>query len=174
MGKRYGRNQKRKHREEIAQLRETHNMDVSLMGRLTRRSENAEQTVQEVFKTIGNVCKNSIAIPPKDIEVNRALPNHFSVEQSPSLSEFGPIENHTIREMSNEFAQYRVVDLYRLEIFVEDNRDQMGKAVHVTLSNGKHSAYMISDSALASISTMELTDRLLPEVTVALVRHLKS
>lgn len=68
MSRRYGRNQKRQHKDEIARLNKAYEMADGLSKWLSNELEAAKGTITEMLTIIESVCPNSVAIPPKKVE----------------------------------------------------------------------------------------------------------
>lgn len=169
VSRRYGRNQKRRHREEIAQLRAAHGMNEALLRDQGRRLREARETIREMVRIIEAVCPYSVALPPKDMALHYG--RHCRLEVRPPLSEmvFGPGDAVGFAPVEG-----RMVDLHALEMYLEERRDQFQMAVHLRYEgDGGRWGYMLSESALRSMPEEVILRGLLPEVGRQMIRALK-
>lgn len=167
MSRRYGRNQKRKAREEIARLKIAHEMNGGLLEHVGAKLEGARMTISEMVSIIESVCGNSIALPAKKVKGVGPM----------ALYRIGqPEKNFHVVPGANcipSSGSFRTIDLYALRLFLEANRETFQAAVHLEYSAGPHSAYMISEKALRTIPRETLLRRVVPEIGRALVEHMR-
>lgn len=170
MGKRYGRNQKRRHREEIKKLsselvscRKTGAIATNLLSESRAKINRQQKQLEDIISSIKRVARFSSCVPPETRQVNGRY-DQYRVESRQPFS----MDDLDIGSIS-----FEVIDLYRLECFVRDHWKKFSKSAHLRLSNGKESVYMISEEALRNISTRELIERLLPDLAEQLISHLK-
>lgn len=166
MSKRYGRNQKKKHLMRISELEAAYKMQGGLLAEVSRKKSAAEQTIADMIETIERAAFNSIAIPVKTVfggDERDSLRCEICEPPPPVSQQNAPI-----------MATYNTVELYALRAFVEENRDGLSKSVHLKYSAGKHSAYMMSEKALADMPEGRLIEWILPEIAKELVRRIKN
>lgn len=167
MSRRYGRNQKRKAREEIARLKLAYWMNEGLLKHIGTKLEEARGTISEMVSVIESVCENSIALPPKKVMGSVPMDNYRIWQPEMNFSAVpGP-------DCIPSSGSFRTIDLYALRLFLTDNRETLQAAVHLEYSAGPHSAYMISGKALRTIPRETLLRRLVPEIGRALVEHMR-
>lgn len=168
MSRRYGRNQKRRHREEIARLNQVNTMADGLLKRISADLQDAKDTISEMLEIIESVSTHSVAIPPKKKTGTRAM-DHYWVEVRDINF------NHVIGgNYAPSAVSFRTIDLYALRVFLESRREQFQAAVHLEYSAGQHSAYMISEEALRSLPREMLLRRLAPDIGRCLIEHLRT
>lgn len=168
MSRRYGRNQKRRHREEIARLNQAYAMSTGLSRRNAENLKEANETMAKMIRTIEKVCCHSIAIPPKEVKGNE-LRDHFRIDVR-RVCNLGPTSD--LRRMSTA-ETFRVIDLYALQVYLMKHQDKFSTAVHLKYSGGGHTAYMISEYALRSMSHDDLMRHFVPEIADAMIRNLR-
>jgi len=172
MSKRYGRNQKRRHRELLAKTEKrlqemtvAYDRDRHLTEYLQQQINRAERTIREMVETIESVCPNSTAIPPKTFTGSGERPS-FTVAclDSPLLMSMGVNPNRPIVP-----EQLRYVNTYALETYVQKHKETLDTAIHLRYQAGGHSAYMISERGFRDIPIGKLVELVARE----LVNHLR-
>lgn len=168
MSRRYGRNQKRHHREEIARLNQAYAMADGLSKRLATDLRDAKGTITEMLTIIDAVCSHSVAIPAKKL-------NGQGPRDRCQVEGFPPIDFSEVigGEYAPSAVSFRRIDLYALRVFLESRREQFQAAVHLEYSAGTHSAYMISEDALRALPREMLMHRLVPDIGRCLIEHLR-
>lgn len=164
MGRRYGRNQKRRHREEIARLKvfEKENEGLVNNHRLMR------EQLRDVFKTIESVCEYSVALPPKELRGDRYT-NTVRLDIKPNID----LRSVRLNEMIYETVALTMVDTYALEVYLEEHKSEMTQVVHLLHKTPNHTAYMLSEEALLQIPEPFLVARVIPQIARELVRLMK-
>lgn len=168
MSRRYGRNQKRRHREEVARLNQGYLMAAGLSTKLGIDLRAANDTISKMVDIIGAVCNHSVALAPKKV-IGNAERKHYRV---------GAHEAVEFREITGgdrySFApSFRSIDLYALEVFLESRRETFQAAVHLDYSAGRSSVYMISEEALRALPREALLHRLAPDIGRGLIDYLR-
>lgn len=167
MSRRYGRNQKRRHREEIARLNQVNAMADGLLKRISADLRDAKGTISEMLEIIESVSRHSVAIPPKKEVGTRAMDHCRVGVQDISFA-------HVIGgDYAPSAVSFRTIDLYALRVFLESRREQFQAAVHLEYSAGPHSVYMISEEALRLLPREMLAHRLAPDIGRCLIEHLQ-
>lgn len=167
MSRRYGRNQKRRHREEIARLSLAHGMDDMLIKLMGKDLREAQDKLAEMLMIIESVCFNSVAIPAKTVKGDYptdkyTLPLREKIDFSSAIG-----------AVSSSYATFKTVNLYALRDFLEARKESFQLSVHLEYAAGKHSAYMISEEALYSMPRESLLHKLLPDMGRKLIEHLR-
>jgi hypothetical protein len=165
MSKRYGRNQKRRARERIAQLEADRVMDQGLLAHVRRELNDAEKAIDHARKVLGN----DVSLPPieRGYHPNPLGGDFRTPEQMRPLSWYD--------ERSPVFLEHKVIQmrqlLSRIE-FREQPRDN-SRAVHfyVRLDDG-NVAYAIDERAFLQMRCEELEATLLGPISRELARHL--
>ena len=163
MSRRYGRNQKRRAREEITALRQR--CQVTEHSAKVERGESARATgmLRQVIDMIERVCPNSIILPPKQIkgihEHEELTLQQRSVKMRPFLAPGTTADTVT----------YHTISTHALRLFLESNYETLQKVVHLTYNAGGHSAYMLSEQAFCEMTDLEIIQQIGP-VLVAQLR----
>ena len=168
MSKRYGRTQKRKAKERIAQLTEAYETSNNLLRKATIAELSARRALHETITTIESVCKHSVAIPAKRVDGN-PLNGHYRMAVMDRVPDYSTIYSQDDIYM----PAFKTVDLYHLKTFLREHTEELSLAVHAELSGSKQAAYMISEKAFYCISEEVLTDRIIPDIARALIQHLR-
>lgn len=167
MSRRYGRNQKRRHREEIARLNQAYTLTDGLLKRISTDLRDAKGTIAEMLTIIDAVCSHSVALPPKKVTGSKPM-NYYRV--GVREIEFSDVIGS---DCCPSAVSFRTIDLYALRVFLESRHEQFQAAVHLDYSAGPHSAYMISEEALRSLPREMLLHRLAPDIGRCLIEHLR-
>lgn len=168
MSRRYGRNQKRRDRKEIARWKQAYEMSDGLLKHISDELRDAKSTIAEMLTIIKAVSRFSVALPPKKVDGERRC-DKYQIEVLPAL-DFNTVIGGACAPSA---VSFRRIDLYALRAFLEERRDAFQTAVHLEYSAGPHSAYMISEMALRSLPREVLMRRLVPEIGLALIEHLR-
>ena len=170
MSKRYGRNQKRRARERIAQLEAARVMDQGLLAHVRRDLNEAEQVIDHARKVLGN----DVALPPieRGHHPNPLGGDFQTPEQVRSLSWFD--------ERSPVLLEHKAIQMRQLLSRIEfrDQPRDNSRAVHfyVRLDDG-NVAYAIDERAFSQMHRDELAATLQGPIAKALARlladHLK-
>ena len=163
MSRRYGRNQKRRAREEITALRQRcqvteHFADRWEQSAKVERGESARATgmLRQVIDMIERVCPNSIILPPKQIkgihEHEELTLQQRSVKMRPFLAPGTTADTVT----------YHTISTHALRLFLESNYETLQKVVHLTYNAGGHSAYMLSEQAFCEMTDLEIIQQIGP------------
>ena len=172
MPTRYGRNQKRRHREllkeaekRLQEMTVAYDRNRQLTGYMRQQLDDAERTIREMVETIESVCPNSIAIPPKTFTGSGERPS-FTVAclDSPLLTSMGIDPSRPIVP-----EQLRYVDTYALETYVREHKETLDTTIHLRYQASGHSVYMISERGFRNIPIRKLVEHVAQE----LVNHLR-
>ena len=165
MSKRYGRNQKRRARERIAQLEAARVMDQGLLAHVRRGLNDAEQVIDHARKVLGN----DVSLPPieRGHHPNPLGGDFQTPEQMRSFS--------WSDERSPMLLEHKVIQMRQLLSRIEF-RDQLrdnSREVHfyVRLDDG-NVAYAIDERAFLQMRCEELEATLLGPISRELARHL--
>lgn len=174
MARRYGRNQKRKARKEIARLSaeaarmgEAYQMQAGLASHMGQKLAEREETIREMIACIEAVSQYSVALPPEEargVAPGGAWTRVNVLEEMPELS--------AIAEIRDEFIRFRSVDLFRLETFLGSCRASMSAAVHLKYTGGGEVAYFLSETAMRSMPREQIVKRIVPMIARELLGHL--
>lgn len=161
MSKRYGRNQKRRARERIAQLESAHAMDQGLLAHVRRKLNNAEQVIDHARKVLGN----DVALPPLELGHHpNPLGGDFRMAE-PTCS-FSCTDKH-----SPVFLEHKVIQMRQLLSRIEFRDYPRAVHFYVRLDDG-NVAYAIDERAFLQMRSDELEATLLGPITRELARHL--
>lgn len=170
MSKRFGRNQKRRMRDELAGLREAYQRESALVSWQGAKLRQTEDTVRGMIEAIESVCRHSSILPPKIFHGGPVVPPRFRVRSRhpfPALDYFAG--NSEIRSPLSGAS----VDLYALRLFVEKHYQDFTLSVHLQYEGKDGAAYMISERALKSMPEEELIKRFAPRIAKELVWYLR-
>jgi len=162
----YGRNQKRKHLEEIKTLKnkvEYFENRVEYLERMYRERLLTLEYLRKVFATIEEITKHSILLPAKEVkgDIRRESLNVRTYEK---MKNFCACPTNAIENIK---ANY--VTVHELKTFIEKRAEDFSRVIHLRYVHGKESCYMISHAAL---KTMPVED-LVKEISPALIHRLK-
>jgi hypothetical protein len=167
MSRRYGRNQKRKHLEEIVKWKQAQQLSAELMNYYSAELKDARVNMLEMRAIIESVCHNSIALPPKKL-MGVGPRDRCRAEAFPPL-DLGVV----VGDDRPDSIAFRRIDLWALRVFLKENRETFQAAVHLEYSAGPHSAYMISERGLRAMPRETLLRKLVPQIGNDLVDHLR-
>lgn len=161
MSKRYGRNQKRRARERIAQLEAARASDQGLLAHVRRELEDAEQAIDHARKVLGN----DVALPPIERGYHpNPLGGDFRVaEQMRSFS--CSYENAPV------FLEDKIIQMRQLLSRIEFRDYPRAVHFYVRLDDG-NVAYAIDERAFMQMGREELEATLLGPISRELARHL--
>lgn len=167
MSKRYGRNQKRKHREEIARLSAALTMESATLAMLRQAHARLQVERDDIVRTIARRVPHSAMIPAEVAEWGKPGPLTIPIL----------CNSHVIyREDEHRHAPISTVriDLTALRVEIEDNFEQHTKEVHMRL--GQYAGrYGISLDALGRREFADnIADQVGHEMAESLRRTLKS
>lgn len=148
--KRYGRNRRRKHREEIARL----NVEVSRRAReerllrsqveqLTAVLHEQKEILREVVDAVNAVAPHSAVLPPREIGVSnrREQPMRIKLVSSKTWR-----RNDLTLPCLGE-AELLTVDLWEVRATLEQRAESLDRLVHVLLPDNGHLVYRVSGQA---------------------------
>ena len=147
MGKRYGRNQKRKHRERISELEGAYERELGLVDYHSREREKYTYLWEELVSEIRKWWDNSVLLDPK-VEL---------------VSDFPPFYRSAVKQPLRAFRAMKatidpVVDLtYQTlsALEVASMREYGSRGGHIKLRLGDHQiGYYISNDALHTFRGM--------------------
>lgn len=172
MSKRFGRNQKRRMRADLALAQTKITILTDNVQAHQRNASVQQDRVRSIIREIERICEYSSALPPKVHEARKKDTYRVGIRPKPKPNLAALTMQDCITSVPDDFMQ--TVDCHLLEIYLEQNIEAMQLAVHLNCTTGKHSAYMISEAALKSISEEELVKNLMPDVVRQLIIHLRS
>lgn len=162
MSKRYGRNQKRKHRAAVAALSQRNEELSKAAGLLRHEVEYYKCAIDRITSAVESICYYSAALPPKsspgDTRMNTI---RLAVPQDPGF----------FKDAMAPLAP--TVDLRKLECFMREHKGKLRAAVHLRLHDVGESAYMISKEAFYSVNTDALAKYFGNGVTEQLIDWIK-
>lgn len=139
MGNRFGRNQKRRMRQEIADLKEAYNRECKLLANMSSSLSDLREEIHDA-KTI--LSHNSIAFKPSDVRVNNCYNNTFRYPQSEVFDSMFISDSTKIESLT-----FTNVDLPVMAAFVDTDKFTNNKHFMVRYGNRKY-GYAISEQAL--------------------------
>jgi hypothetical protein len=154
MSKRYGRNQKRKAREQIARLE----LEKQQMREQIEHHHSTIMAARDIVNMVQRIQPMSIIFRPSQIH-----PDHYRS----SDDRFSPMVRLNQRDYQPSMIDIRTIDLYDLEVEISEFKDMVHfECTMFNPNNGKlKSAYRISAEGFK----YQPTDKIVEE----LVRHLK-
>jgi hypothetical protein len=137
MSKRYGRSQKRKHREKIARISEAYDRELGLLRYTSRRLDDIERKYKDVCEEIRRIVPNSSLLEPEEILKDGQLPPYFRVPKREKLMAI-PLES--LGPM--EAAEYHAITLELIGIAAE--YDEFHNRQHIKIQSrfGSAAYYM--------------------------------
>lgn len=138
MSRRYGRNQKRAHRQRIAELEEAYTREQGLSAYLLNKLDGLRTEVEDAKRELG---QDHIAFHPRAVRVSSLADDRFRMARMPELH---PFENDRAFELSLSEVVFRT-----LKLNVKRQEDLLH--INVELADGRV-CYAISERALPSIS----------------------
>lgn len=147
--RRFGRNQKRKLREEVKQHKIEAKMNKELAGFYKKSRDSAEAQLDRIISVIEQICPNSVCLPARTIEVDNAgQTEYFQLAMYPKPMYFRAFDD----TCESEPIAYTTQRLVEFCIDIEDYRDKLQTLVHVyTKDNHCNMHYMISNEALDTV-----------------------
>jgi hypothetical protein len=170
MGKRYGRNQKRKHREQIAEL------EIKLSGAHQKFRDYRQSwmdnfhSLERLLALVYSVAPNSIIFNPRIVGQSDFPPSSYSI----LYSEIPRVEwPPTGKSLAIDPSSFSVL-CHRLDVFVHDFPESFQKMIHLRLGTGQgESVYYISDEALQKFPGKYLVEYISPNIAAGLLACLK-
>lgn len=148
---RYGRNQKRAHREEIDRLKaEVQRLEAGALEkeRLILRYREALSAqncaLAALVEEIRAVCKDSALLPAREIDLPGEGPWRLAL-QEPIRVRFRAFNDSLAEPM-----MVAIVDIYEVRAFLEEHLDTFRKIVHVKLPDHRAARFAISREAMAA------------------------
>lgn len=150
MSRRYGRNQKRRHRGRIAELESevqrvwalAHTISAQ-RDRLSRKLKEQEAYVKEIAETINDIVDHSALLPPTSSP--RKLDISFQPERLRLVAR--RLGSPVVADADVWDLGILEINLWNLRVLVEDHVEKFRKIVHVNVPSSKRIDYWISDSA---------------------------
>ncbi len=171
MSRRYGRNQKRRHRKERADLGRVIVEQGNCIKDFANDLRDAKEKIAEMINAIESICFNSIALPAKKILGSTPMDSlRLTVKE---VSDFRAFIGLDPDRVCSATTIIRTIDVYALRTFIKNNYEQFAAAVHLEYSAGRYSAYMISKDALRTMPREKLVRQLVPDVVRLLIEHLR-
>lgn len=171
MSKHFGRSQKRKLRERIAELETAYQLESGLKSHIRRTRDQLSRTLAVVERVLG---KHFAALPPQEIRVPASFRNtpviNLLLEGRFKLSFTDTFQPIPVSE------RCEIVQAWLLHTDVEF--EPLRHEVHVVLSyegaNQPRAAYMISEGALATMHQDDLVQHIAPMLARSLLEALPS
>lgn len=167
MGKRFGRNQKRRMREQAANLQEALERDGSLLHYVSEKKRELEQVMDRARRILGS----SIALPP---ELRGDHPYPLGGDFGADVLAPMPLMPCADQQPAIGSMHMKIARMHELLTWIEDGRVTVdGLAIHfcVQLDSGK-AAYAISRRAIERLSAAELQRTIAPQIALELAGHL--
>jgi hypothetical protein len=168
MSRRYGRTQKRKHREQISKLENSLKTTTLFQVGMVEKLKQAYRTIEDMVETIESVSQNSICLPPKTMNGYESR-NHIIIPIRKKEDFKAIFHGNTI----NDNINFKTVNVFALRLFLQEQKDQFEIAVHLEYAAGENSAYMISENALQSMPENYLVERFSKDIATQLIQHIK-
>lgn len=139
MSKRYGRTQKRKHREKITQLEHARSMDADLAGELQQMIDKYKYLYTEIVRAIEGWCKNHTTIQPKEVVVDQIFHGKFNMALYPhmDLADFTDM---------NSVATIEIHQVMMHIIEIIGRKDIFSKTIHVLVRGPREQNYQYAIS----------------------------
>ena len=178
MSRRYGRNQKRKHRETIQNLTESFKIATEKINGLSSAYLNLNKECMKAKKKLNDVVLLLEALSPDTIfkdpeQVKYAIHGEFPDMQNAITrsDNYLLICGDSVHiEPSGMLETF--ISLPRLEFFIDKNRKQYDTLAHLRLYNHSESSYYISDKAMRLFESPVIYEQLLKNVIDPMLRCL--
>lgn len=163
MSRRFGRNQRRRLREELSQatadktrFETAWQQEVGLTMHMRERNDRARETLLEIYEM---VSRYSFVTPPLDIEVDDPRQDKLRLLGLPP------------RMFSADLDTLQTVTVYAVQVAVQE--DCFRHAFHATLTyNGESVAYALSEEVILNSPESALRGRIEREIAPRLVAEL--
>lgn len=167
MSKRFGRNQKRRMREQEAALHEALARDGALLAHVSEQKRELEEVLGRARRILGD----HVALPPElRGDHPHPLGGDFDIPIPERLTPLSP----SAAMPAIEPMSLRIARMHHLLSWIEDGDHQHDpSAIHlrVRLDSGEV-AYVISRKAIHSLSAAELQRTIFPQIAMELAGHL--
>lgn len=167
MSKRFGRNQKRRMREQEANLREALARDGALLQYVSEQKRELEEAMARARRILGN----HVALPPElHGDHPHPLGGDFDVHIPGGIETLAP----SSRMPAFEPFSLKIERMHQLLSWIEDRDGRHDdRAIHfrVRLDSGEV-GYAISRRAIDRLSASELHRSILPQIALELSQHL--
>jgi hypothetical protein len=145
MSKRYGRNQKRRHRERIAELEKLYHSADALAEWHCKEREKYQNLYDELIKDIRNWWDNSVLLDVKTERVVELPPYYRMVQRE-------PIKAWSVAMMTDSVIELHEQTLEALRIAAYEDYGE--RSVHVKLeADGKRIGYYVSKDVFDAFGT---------------------
>lgn len=163
MSRRFGRNRRRKMRNELETLRARNealihalSLQSQLVADLRKRKDNAEEQLRRVASIVGY---RFFGLDPKYVHANSKFHGNvfvMPIQSTPSMSEF------------NDFTTVEMKSLEMLCLQVSESSDYFQTCLHVRLGNEYEFRYAVTEQCLDTMPESVLIETISREVGVAL------
>lgn len=168
MGKRYGRNQKRRHREQIAALHETHVIDRALLDRTSMRAAELDSEMREWDEEIRRLCGEYSALR----RVTPELKSRHPIREMPIVEPLGTRPFGGEMEISASMTMNVRERMRRFVFTLEHDDMRMQRLIRFMEADGRGGvAYAISDLALERGFGRREIAYLANEIATNMARH---
>jgi len=162
MSKRFGRNQRRRLRQRIANLEEEVQKDEDSVKRLRQELRDKKAELDHVARMIEAVAPNSVCLSAKTVRMDECPPETYKMGVYPKT----PLD-YTLNDL--EPFTFREINLSRLKVVLEEYRSAFEVAVHVLIENNAEVGYYITREALECVGLPR--DYIAREVVMALALY---
>lgn len=165
MSKRFGRNQKRRMREQVANLREALARDGALLQYVSEQKRELEEAMARARRILGN----HVALPP---ELHGDHPHPLGGDFNVAPLEIPSLLSVDDSGVWAEPTAVSIERMHQLLAWIEDHGHDT-RAIHfrVSLDSGE-AAYVISRRAIERLSAAELQRTIAPQIALELAGHL--
>jgi len=168
MGKRFGRNQRRKLRDRVAELEQGFMLAQGITRHVARERDQLRDCITDVERVLG---LHHVALPPKGI----AFP--CTQAQADGLTHVnlqnGPRFEHYSDQPSSAPIDYRISNIHVALMHVSAHLDATRPAVHCIVQYlDNRWAYAITEQALQTISVDRLAAEIAPQIAAAMKRDM--
>jgi hypothetical protein len=164
MSKRFGRNQKRKLKAELAESNKALVNQINTSQAMQKERRCLERDIKNIIELVERFCYNSAAIPPK-------LTGHTS-HSSYRLPMGGVTtlyEQVTSFIPTDDMGILRTIDVYKLDMYIADYIGEFSKCVHLKFGDIAKNSYAMSMDAFSRAPA----DYVAHNITVKLVTDLQ-
>jgi len=165
MSRRYGRNQKRRHREQIdALIKEVCNTSRMAASHYKEAAE-AENKYKDLAARVNSMCNFSACVDPREVDFNH---RHDDVIRVPTYVPMTwDVASEKTAIAKDIYSSY--VNVHKLRVVMKDHQESFAKAIHMYMGRDGHSAYYLSMRALIH-APQEAIRRIAEDIAVELIR----
>lgn len=182
-GNRYGRNQKRRHRAEMAALKErseyTENKYNNSMHKLAKELDAAndgsgithlKEALSTIEERLTRLQKYTVLLDPKYVQMTENAARHLRIPHVPSMDGITP---RLDAGMGMDTRQFANITMHRVETFCDYHHEEVATTLHlIARTNPEHyGALMVSQEAIPHIDVERVAKDLVEHLAQSFQKH---